>query len=76
MWAPNFKKLALASAFAVAAMTGAAKAQQTTGAPGSPSATTTIDGRYLPSPPHTEYAAWCISSFGYGRGRLRCGSAD
>jgi arylsulfatase len=26
-------------------------AQQTTGTPGSPSATTTIDGRYLPSPP-------------------------
>src|SRR5262249_58719750 len=26
-------------------------AQQTTGVPGSPSATTTIDGRYLPSPP-------------------------
>jgi arylsulfatase A-like enzyme len=28
-----------------------AKAQQTTGTPGSPSATTTIDGRYLPPPP-------------------------
>ncbi len=28
-----------------------ASAQQTTGVPGSPSATTTIDGRYLPSPP-------------------------
>ena len=27
------------------------KAQQTTGTPGSPSATTTIDGRYLPPPP-------------------------
>lgn len=26
-------------------------AQQTTGAPGSPGATTTIDGRYLPAPP-------------------------
>jgi arylsulfatase A-like enzyme len=28
-----------------------ATAQQTTGVPGSPAATTTIDGRYLPSPP-------------------------
>jgi len=26
-------------------------AQQTTGTPGSPSATTTIDGKYLPPPP-------------------------
>jgi hypothetical protein len=28
-----------------------ALAQQTTGTPGSPGATTTIDGRYLPNPP-------------------------
>jgi hypothetical protein len=28
-----------------------AMAQQTTGLPGSPNATTTIDGRYLPNPP-------------------------
>ena len=28
-----------------------AMAQTTTGTPGSPSATTTLDGRYLPSPP-------------------------
>jgi hypothetical protein len=28
-----------------------AHAQQITGTPGSPSATTTIDGRYLPGPP-------------------------
>ena len=28
-----------------------ASAQQTTGTPGSPGATTTIDGRYLPPPP-------------------------
>jgi hypothetical protein len=28
-----------------------ALAQQVTGTPGSPDATTTIDGRYLPSPP-------------------------
>lgn len=30
---------------------GPALAQQITGVPGSPEATTTIDGRYLPSPP-------------------------
>src|SRR5215831_12596986 len=35
--------------FALGVMTG--HAQQTTGAPGSPDATTTIDGRYLPNPP-------------------------
>ena len=28
-----------------------AVAQETTGTPGSPGATTTIDGRYLPNPP-------------------------
>ena len=34
------------------ALTGlATSAQETTGTPGSPSATTTIDGKYLPSPP-------------------------
>src|SRR5450631_3928642 len=34
------------------AMVGAtAQAQQTTGVPGSPDATTTIDGRYIPTPP-------------------------
>jgi arylsulfatase A-like enzyme len=37
---------------ALLAMAGpAAYAQQTTGTPGSPSATTTIDGKYLPPPP-------------------------
>src|SRR5499427_3241650 len=35
--------------FALGVMAG--HAQQTTGAPGSPDATTTIDGRYLPNPP-------------------------
>ena len=30
---------------------GPAGAQQTTGTPGSPSATTTIDGKYIPNPP-------------------------
>ena len=29
----------------------AAKAQQTTGQPGAPDATTTVDGHYLPAPP-------------------------
>jgi hypothetical protein len=32
---------------------GSALAQQTTGVPGSPNATTTIDGKYLPPPPPT-----------------------
>jgi len=37
---------------ALLALTGlASHAQQTTGTPGSPDATTTIDGRYLPPPP-------------------------
>src|SRR4029450_6985345 len=37
---------------ALLALTGlAAHAQQTTGVPGSPNPTTTIDGRYLPPPP-------------------------
>ena len=39
--------LAMAAAICPSLLT----AQQTTGTPGSPSATTTIDGRYLPSPP-------------------------
>jgi len=42
----------LLSALALALLISApALAQQTTGAPGSPDATTTIDGRYLPPPP-------------------------
>jgi len=36
---------------AVAVANSAVLAQQTTGTPGSPGATTTIDGRYLPAPP-------------------------
>ena len=36
---------------AVMAAAPAASAQQTTGTPGSPSATTTIDGKYVPPPP-------------------------
>src|SRR5208337_4865379 len=39
--------LVLATVF----LSPAAHAQQTTGTPGSPDATTTIDGRYLPPPP-------------------------
>ena len=31
--------------------TGILRAQQTTGVPGAPDATTTIDGRYIPAPP-------------------------
>jgi arylsulfatase A-like enzyme len=42
------------SVLALSALLGPAQAQQqTTGVPGSPSATTTIDGRYLPNPPPT-----------------------
>ena len=33
------------------ALTSVVNAQQTTGTPGSPDATTTIDGNYLPPPP-------------------------
>jgi arylsulfatase A-like enzyme len=40
----------LAAPVLAAFTVGAAFAQQTTGTPGSPDATTTIDGRYLPSP--------------------------
>ena len=41
--------LSLASALAIIA--GEAHAQEITGTPGAPDATTTIDGRYLPNPP-------------------------
>ncbi len=41
----------MALATAVALIVSLAMAQQTTGTPGSPSATMTIDGRYLPNPP-------------------------
>jgi arylsulfatase A-like enzyme len=45
-------RLGLLASFAVATMSGLpAAAQQTTGVAGSPDATTTIDGRYLPPPP-------------------------
>jgi len=43
---------ALVLSVSVLALTaGSTSAQQTTGTPGSPSATSTIDGRYLPPPP-------------------------
>src|SRR5208283_4415028 len=32
-------------------LSSVARAQQTTGTPGAPDATTTVDGRYLPPPP-------------------------
>src|SRR4030095_4679783 len=41
----------VALAMAIVLMGGPSFAQQTTGVPGSPDATTTIDGRYLPPPP-------------------------
>src|SRR5580704_8909683 len=44
-------KLALLGAVSLSLMGAPAFAQQTTGTPGSPDATTTIDGRYLPPPP-------------------------
>ena len=39
------------SASVLALTAGSTFAQQTSGTPGSPSATTTIDGKYLPNPP-------------------------
>ena len=39
------------SAAVLALTAGSTSAQQVTGTPGSPSATTTIDGNYIPSPP-------------------------
>ena len=47
---PTIRALIL-SAFVLALTVGSTFAQQTTGTPGSPSATTTIDGKYLPHPP-------------------------
>ena len=44
--------MAIACLFLLPAVAPSARAQvQTTGTPGSPSATTTIDGRYIPNPP-------------------------
>ena len=43
----------LSTCFLMPAVATTGHAQQVTGAPGSPSATTTIDGRYLPPPPPT-----------------------
>ena len=47
---PTIRALAL-SVSVLALATGSTLAQQITGTPGSPSATTTIDGKYVPSPP-------------------------
>ncbi len=47
---PTIRALAL-SASVLALTTVSTFAQQITGTPGSPSATTTIDGKYLPPPP-------------------------
>lgn len=41
----------LSTCFLMPAVSTTAHAQQVTGEPGSPSATTTVDGRYLPNPP-------------------------
>ena len=49
------RHILLSGMFVAAVMAAApsASAQQTTGTPGSPSATTTIDGKYVPSPART-----------------------
>jgi arylsulfatase A-like enzyme len=48
----GIRRLGLAATVAIAAVSGLpAAAQQITGTPGSPGATTTIDGKYLPPPP-------------------------
>jgi arylsulfatase len=52
MNATNGICLGLLASLVIATMSGLpTAAQQTTGTPGSPGATTTIDGRYLPAPP-------------------------
>jgi arylsulfatase A-like enzyme len=48
-WARGFA--AAAACFAMTLPAAAQDSSQTTGTPGSPSATTTIDGRYIPPPP-------------------------
>src|SRR5277367_6128015 len=50
MTAHHFSRVAT-SILIVMSCAGLAPAQQTTGVPGAPDATTTIDGRYLPAPP-------------------------
>jgi arylsulfatase len=48
----GIRRLGLLATVAIAAVSGLpAAAQQITGTPGSPGATTTIDGKYLPPPP-------------------------
>ena len=49
---PAMRALTFSASILILALTaGSTLAQQTTGTPGSPSATTTIDGKYLPPPP-------------------------
>jgi hypothetical protein len=46
---PTIRALTFSASISILALTaGSTFAQQTTGTPGSPSATTTIDGKYLP----------------------------
>jgi len=56
---PIIRALVL-SASVLALTVGSSFAQQITGTPGSPSATTTIDGKYLPPPPRrlAERSIW------------------
>ena len=49
----NVKSLVFCVVFMVFAVYGTVSAEEITGTPGSPEATTTIDGRYLPPPPQT-----------------------
>src|SRR5450432_2252598 len=49
--ARSLRNLWVALGALLALMGAVAQAQQTTGVPGSPDATTTIDGRYIPPPP-------------------------
>src|SRR5262245_51441491 len=52
LWRVHMKLRALVQfTMALGTTLSPALAQQTTGVPGSPGATTTIDGRYLPPPP-------------------------
>jgi len=48
------KAVALSALSLIVLALAPARAQQTTATPGSPDATTTIDGRYLPPPPKFE----------------------
>jgi arylsulfatase A-like enzyme len=49
----KINQLVISTVSVLALACASALAQQTTGTPGSPDATTTIDGRYLPNPPQS-----------------------